>query len=83
MIIFAMRLSKSVPITVAREGRRWLSTLTPFPAGKRNELIFPTLSVQSFETSSAVTLSCRECTGGGVSGISERCERPTDDRGIP
>ena len=83
MIIFAIRLSKSVPITVACEGRRWLSTLMPFPAGKRNDLILPTLSVQSFETSSAVTLSCTECIGGGVSGFSERCERPSDDRGVP
>lgn len=60
MMIFAIKLSKSVPTTVAWEGRRLVSTRTPLPAGNRNELILPTLSAQSLDTSSAVTRSWRE-----------------------
>lgn len=71
-MILAIRLSKSVPMTVACDGNIWVSTLTPFPDANRKELILPTLNAQSFETSSAVTLSWREWIGGGVLGSSER-----------
>lgn len=83
MMIFAMRLSKSVPMTIVWEGRRWVSTRMPFPAGKRKELIFPTLSAQLLDTFSAVTLNWSECIGGGVSGFEDRGESGSEERGTP
>ena len=79
IMILAIRLSKYVTMTAGCEGRRWVSTRTPLPAGKRKESILPTLNDQSFETSSAVTRSKRDCIGGRLSGSSGRFERERDD----
>lgn len=57
---FAMRLSKSVPMTFGIPDRRFVSTLTPLPVGSRNEVILPMERDQLCETSSAVIRSCRE-----------------------
>ena len=83
MMIFAIRLSKSVPMTAIIEGRRCVSTRTPFPVGNLKELILPMLKVQWLDTSSAVTRSCREYTGGGFLGSVERWDRDREGKESP
>ena len=82
-MIFAIRLSKSVPMIDGCDEIRWVSTLIPFPEGKRNKLILPTLKDQSFDTSSAVIRSWIECSGGGISGSEERFEIEREESGAP
>lgn len=83
MMILAIKLSNSVPISAGNPGRRCVSTRTPCPAGKRYDLILPTERDQLFDTSSAVRRSWIECSGGGCAGLFDRLEGISFSKGSP